>query len=407
MIDRSSLTDLQARVSTLERELSMRERWRGTYFPGQVYVPQDQVMYNGIIYQALSQNFNVPPDSNGSIWLRISAASSSNGLHNALFRVNQQGNTTVTANGSPLADRWIWGQGNTSSYQCSLTSQNPRLESGTLLDNTYEIKRLDGTALASNAYVEIYTRVEGTDWRLYHGSPLVVSFLAWATVAGQYPFGMRSSNADRSFVSLYTLPAQTWTKIEILIPAPSSAGGTWTFDTTASAILDWTADCGSAFTVGTNNAWVSANALAPTGWTSPITAANQYLYIASPKLETGTNATPLIPPPFAVDQLICERYYQKLYVNQHGYTDSGAGGHYLMTTRTITPLRTASPTITHTMLEYKNSSSAIAQPDWFIAVVGYGGDNNTLRVFAANGNASGSAPNIYMDGYVVLNAWLT
>lgn|SRR5678809_505097 len=73
MIDRSSSSDLQARVLQVERELATRERWRGPYIIGAVYFPNDLVFSNGLIYLALKQNFNTTPVE-GTYWTVFAVA---------------------------------------------------------------------------------------------------------------------------------------------------------------------------------------------------------------------------------------------------------------------------------------------------------------------------------------------
>jgi len=222
MIDRTSLSDLQARVLTLERELATRERWRGTYVPGLVYVPNDVVIYNNEIYLATKQNFNIAPGST-SAWTLLSSYNRYNYAFNGDFSLGGAG---AFASGPEAMGTLYtqftpgWGcakQNGGDTLLITLVDPADDVAFGTL--NAAELIRTSGTGWG-HLYAFPGMRIR----RRLTAKPFTISTRVNCTSVGL----SRIRYTDSAGVDTFGVPnvqGGGWETISLTIPASDLAGG--------------------------------------------------------------------------------------------------------------------------------------------------------------------------------------
>lgn len=133
--------------------------------------------------------------------------------------------------------------------------------------NAYiRVTNLTNTAVASGDYCGIMTAIEGFDFYDSHfgtpyGVPFVLSFWVRSSVAGTYCVSFRNPGPARSYVTHYTISANTWTKV--YIPLPPCGDGTWPINNDFSLSIFWSLAAGTTFSAppGFESLWITGNYL--------------------------------------------------------------------------------------------------------------------------------------------------
>jgi hypothetical protein len=171
--------------------------------------------------------------------------------------------------------------------------------------------------------------VSDFQWGTANAQPVTLSFWAFSSLAGVFSGSI--SNATRSYVFIYTLTANVWTKINI--PIPGDTAGTWVMSGNGSAFQLFF-DLGS----GTNfrsaaGAWVAGNYVGATGSISVVGTNGAELWITGVKLEIGSVATPFNRQSLAKSLADCQRYYQTGNIRVRGWSGAVTGivvGHSML-----------------------------------------------------------------------------
>ena len=126
------------------------------------------------------------------------------------------------------------------------------------------IKQTIGTVQASLAAGEFnivaMQRIEGLFWKGLGWSTLDaasvdVVVVCQSSVTGTYSLALRPGTQDRSYVTSFSLTANTPTTVFVTIPGDTS--GTWATDNTTAAVLTICAGVGTNNSTATNNSWQS------------------------------------------------------------------------------------------------------------------------------------------------------
>jgi hypothetical protein len=261
------------------------------------------------------QRRTLTTDASGNLYFDENAPGRHNFLHNSGFKVNQRANTTINNPSEYPVDRWIFGVTNNvgffmgSAFIASSLAVNNGAEGG----NTIYMSRTGTTALAVDTMVSTRQIIEGTEAVHLSNMPMVVSFWANATKPGVYGVNVEQIGTNWKYAGTFTVNAPgVWEYKTIQVPWTTN--GAWTMGTTAGSLtVRFIAAAGSSARVATSNAWVNDPLFAAPALTNPLTASNDTLYIAQPKLEVGTLATRWEPDDYVAELM---KAYRHLYVEQ-------------------------------------------------------------------------------------------
>jgi len=231
---------------------------------------------------------------------------------NGDMNIWQRGTTfAAIANGAFSADRFRYGSVGAQVVTASRSTSVPA-NAGRLLN--YALRHEFTTANASPGASDtafVLQPVEGYNFLPFAQRPFWVSFYAYSNLAGTYPFQCSNSGNDRSFVSSYSLPANTWTKVTVPVSASPSAG-TWDYTNGQGLKLIWPFLAGSTYNTPALNSWQSGNYQSFAGATNLGATVGNYIII------TGVRMS-LVPWPYQFAQTrsigeeitLCQRYFEK------------------------------------------------------------------------------------------------
>ena len=212
------------------------------------------------------------------------------------------------------------------------------------------------TAAAADTFV-LYQPIEGDmvsdfAWGTANAQPVTLSFWAQSSVAGTFSGAIRNyPGATRSYPFIYTLTANTMTKIVVTIPGDTAVG--WTMSGNL-GVLSVNFDLGSGSNFRTAaGAWASGNYFGVTGAVSVVAVNAANFFLTGVKLEIGTVATPFNRQSLAKAMADCQRYYSTQEILFQGYNTAGNG---CGATVTLPVTMRAMPTVTFSSMDYINSS---------------------------------------------------
>jgi hypothetical protein len=150
------------------------------------------------------------------------------------------------------------------------------------------------------------------EWGTPNAQPVTLSFLAFASVAGQYGGSFLNPPAvNRSYPFSFNLPASTWTKVSITIPGDTI--GPWTISGNSAGVMvyfDLGSDASHRAPAG---AWANGNFTGANGDTNVVATSGATFYITGVKLELGMVATPFNRQSLAKSMADCQRYFNTSY----------------------------------------------------------------------------------------------
>jgi len=255
---------------------------------------------------------------NGNAYPSAGPLSNRNKIINGDMRIDQRNagaSVTPTVDNIYTLDRWTarnFGGSGRFSVQQSTASVPAGFSHAAVLTVT--------TADATNT--STYTlcqRIEGFNTSdLGLGSTtannISISFWVRSSITGTYCVSVRNDDADRSYVSQYTISAaNTWEYKSITLP--TVATGTWGVTNGSGLLVDFTlgSNSGRETTAG---AWQSGNFISTSNQTEWIATNGATFYITGVQLEAGSVATPFERRSFGDELLKCQRYYSKSYSYQ-------------------------------------------------------------------------------------------
>jgi len=150
-------------------------------------------------------------------------------------------------------------------------------------------------------------------WGTASAATVTLSFWVYSSLTGTFGGCIQNYAGNRSYPFNYTInSANTWEKKSVTIAGDQS--GTWVGATNAgAAYVIISLGAGSTYQT-TANAWAAGNYQAPTGATSVVGTNGATFYITGVQLEKGSTATSFDYRPYGTELALCQRYYQKSYI---------------------------------------------------------------------------------------------
>ena len=202
----------------------------------------------------------------------------------------------------------------------------------------------------------IEQRIEGYNIRQLrlgrsNAQPITVSFWVKSSVAGTYSTGMRTTSAQYSYVTEFTLLADTWTYVTYTAPALTNSLSSLNEESGGAGILLDLIVLGkqTGKSTSTLNAWQTGNYVSSTNQVAWMDSVNATLNVTGVQVEAGDTATPFEHRSYGEELSLCQRYfYTPAPANtQHRYlfplVATGSSGAFAVVLFPI-PLR-ATPTL--------------------------------------------------------------
>ena len=265
---------------------------------------------------------------------------------------NAGASVSLSTGGVYPVDRFF-GQSPASNLSAQQVTSNP----ATGFPSSVKLTVVSAVAPGTSNINDIVYRVEGYNisdlgFGFASAQTITVSFSAYTSVAGTYSLSLGNIGfgSGRWYVTTYTLPANTWTKVSIVVPGDVT--GTWNTTNGIGVQLLWSLGIGTTYQTSTLNAWQTGTTLfaanTETAWANN---AGAVFYLTGVQLEAGTTASPFEYRQYGTELALCQRYYyQTLITNGNSepsfYWYSGVSGQaYTAQYRFAVPMR-GSPTIT-------------------------------------------------------------
>jgi hypothetical protein len=236
------------------------------------------------------------------------------------------------------------------------------------------------------------TRVEASSlYDLMYGTgsaqPCVLSFWVRSSVVGQRSMFIYNPTANRVFIPAWTITqANTWQKIEILIPG-DTAGALNTNAINEGFRIEWRTSCTGTRLAAATTSWKALDdQRAVTGDVSFYEVAGATMELTGVQLERGSVSTPFEQRPYQVELTMCQRYYE----------DSGGSGG---TTEWFHMILGSGTQISRQKVSYKvpkrAAGSLTITKQSGVATVGYAQGNTTLGFINGFGGSAGDYVEYY------------
>jgi hypothetical protein len=169
---------------------------------------------------------------------------------------------------------------------------------------------------AGNYFSGFVQKIEGFNCYDMLGQPVAISFIFKASVAGTYSVSLQDGNQANSYLTTFTVAANTPTKIILNYPALPTTLNTFANNSVGMFIWIGTLNQGT-FMGSTLNQFVSGNYISASGVTNWGATNGNTIAMTELQFETGT-ATPFerLTYPMVLNQ--CMRYYERLTTGNYG-----------------------------------------------------------------------------------------
>ena len=240
---------------------------------------------------------------------------------NGAMQVAQRSSSPSTGTGYVTLDRWSFerGSGVQQVSQQTLSSGDPYDEGFRSFARTLNFT----VSTSTNNFRRIYQRIEAQNlaesgWNYSSAtSYITLSFWARASVAQTYYIRLETNDGTaQSYSSGFALAADTWTKVTKTIPGNSNI--TINTDNGVGLQLEFIPYYGTDFTTSghTDDAWAAYDSASrvPDMTTTWNTTDDATFDVTGVQLEVGQVATPFEHRSFGDELARCQRYYQKMIV---------------------------------------------------------------------------------------------
>ena len=237
-----------------------------------------------------------------------------NMIINGAMQINARANGTLTINSSTgqyPCDRWTArGEGGSKAYTIQKTSI---ASSGRGVRNSLKVTSSQAASVGNYDIFNVRQKIEGFNiQRLNLGeagcASMALSFTVRSSVAGTHSGAIQNESQNRSYPFTYTLVANTWKDVKIIIPPITS--GSFNEGTGVGLILVFDMGSGNEFR-GTAGQWNSAQNEGATGAVRILETNGATWEITKVQLEEGTVCTPFEKRMVTQETVLCERYYQR------------------------------------------------------------------------------------------------
>ncbi len=212
------------------------------------------------------------------------------------------------------ADRWRWVQSGSGVVTVNRSTSVPSVaQAGVALTYSLEVDVTTADAsIAAGDYYGIQTVLEGGTWRHFAQRDVTISFWAYSTKTGTHCLAVTNSGADRSYIGTYTInTTNTWEYKTVTVPASPSAG-TWNYTTGVGANIYFMMAVGSTYQT-TAGAWQTGGFFGSSAQVNCLDSTANFFRVTAVKMELGLFASDHTFTPPELEQLRCQRYYQKSF----------------------------------------------------------------------------------------------
>jgi hypothetical protein len=150
-------------------------------------------------------------------------------------------------------------------------------------------------------------------WGTAGAQPVTLSFWVRSSLTGTFG-GVFTNNAyNRSYPYTYSISAaNTWEHKTVTIAGDTT--GTW-LTTSGVGLQIWFGLGAGSSVSGAAGSWSGSTFLSATGAVSVVGTSGATFYITGVQLEAGSVATPFERRPFGTELALCQRYFQRLDMN--------------------------------------------------------------------------------------------
>ena len=270
-----------------------------------------------------------------------------NMIINGAMQINARANGTLTINSSTgqyPCDRWVSrGEGGSKAFTIQKTSI---ASSGRGIRNSVKVTSSQAASVSDYDIFNFRQMIEGFNiQRLNLGeagcASMALSFTVRSSVAGTHSGAIQNSAQNRSYPFTYTLVANTWKDVKIIIPPITS--GSFNEGNGVGLRVVFDMGSGNAFR-GTANQWNSAQNEGATGAVRILETNGATWEISKVQLEEGTVCTPFEKRMVTQETALCERYYQRYGAQRHSWMTNVNGTDHFKMVYFPTTMRT-SPTM--------------------------------------------------------------
>ena len=261
----------------------------------------------------------------------ISAANSlgfRNRIINGDMRIDQRNNgasvTIPTGASTYTVDRW---QTNKDTAGITLTAQQSSTAPAGFKSSLLFTASVGGSP-TSLQYLSFQQKIEGLnvsdlEFGTVNASAVTLSFWVRSSIAGTYAIALKNPANDRSYVATYTInTANTFEQKTITIAGDTT--GTWLSTNGIGIRVGFDLGSGSGYNT-TAGAWQAGDFFRTSGtvnWGGTIGAT---FYITGVQLEAGTVATPFERRDYGRELIMCQRYYESVYLSVNTYAAQWTG----------------------------------------------------------------------------------
>jgi hypothetical protein len=232
--------------------------------------------------------------------------------------------------------------------------------------NYLGVTSLSAHSLAAGDQYGIQQWIEGFNiadlgWGTANAKTVTLSFWVRSSLTGTFGGSLWNSGGSRSYPFTFTInSANTWEFETITIAGDTS--GTWLTDSSRGIGVLFGLGVGSTYS-GTAGSWSGSTFTSATGATSVVGTNGATFYITGVQLEVGSVATPFERRDYGRELMLCQRYYQKVFLNGNGLigfadtTTASINMYYAPTTMRGTPTLSTTGTAADYQIRRPGASS--------------------------------------------------
>jgi hypothetical protein len=184
--------------------------------------------------------------------------------------------------------------------------------------NYLGVTSLSAYSVTSSDVFSIFQSIEGFNsadlgWGAAGAQPVTLSFWARSSLTGTFGGALKNSAGNRSYPFSYTISAaNTWEYKTVIVAGDTT--GTWLTNNGIGVSVVFSFGVGSTSS-GTAGSWAASDLWSATGATSVVGTNGATFYITGVQLEAGSVATPFERRDFGRELMMCQRYFQRLDMN--------------------------------------------------------------------------------------------
>lgn len=185
-------------------------------------------------------------------------------------------------------------------------------------------------SVAAGDLCEIQHRIEGYNisdfgFGAAGAKSITLSFWVKSSLTGTFAAAVQNDVPNRSYPFTYSIPtANTWTYITVTIPGDTA--GAWNYTNTTGLQLSFTMGSGSTYQ-GTSGAWQAGNFTSVAGAVNLIGTNGATWSVTGVQLEVGTQATAFDRRLYAIEQILCQRYYASFLASMVAFNTTSLSGY--------------------------------------------------------------------------------